>query len=842
MLFNIITTEMGHKPIILDKTRAVLFLWRAIRDVADKLVWFAQSVNSYGFAEKMFNAINQLRSSMVDFDTIEKNAKTEITRKKMHDIAIINRRYRELIAEHIDTGGMLSYLIDNAGASKLLRETALFVCGFDHLSPQRLCVLEHLVQHAHSTMIGVQSKGELESQIMPTETHEIKQKINHVIPKISKHKNVNDEAVYLGNKIRGLLNGGVPPTDIVVLLCDYKNTAKIFAQTFAQNNIAVNMDVGVDLLETPIAAFVTDMVQLCQYDRAENLLAVLKSPFVLIEQSELFAIEGFCIKTNAGIKRVHDEFGLGKIHVHIKALAKQKTVKKISETILTIISEFVDPAGLSIDEGKIFAKSRERVSGLLETTAELIGDMKMNAGEFLQLFSTLCNSTSVSIVPTFANRVMVANAAEYQSAFVPHIFIANTTEATFPATGSDTQILTEFDIKHMDRVRIEPTVTMQNKRARTAAFNIMTSATTGLHISHVATSAGGEEGYTSDIIEKILKKYPKSLENDLTINSRHFATSRVLSAITSGMAFTDPVYYNSLLVAAELNSLPIVDLSRVQGNIANGRELFFPKGHTSPSTVETFYACPYKNFLERGLKLRARPRYRVGADVMGTLIHRVVELYTQSIVDKKEQSIEKVLESVLQEREFSYFATDPINRPLVENLRTEVIGVGERIKQGIADGPFAPIAVERGLEEQRAAVKLFGKVDRIDMADNMVMVVDYKTGSNVKFSERDLANGTKVQLPLYLGMAAREYNAVPHGAVYFPISAGYDRDTKPKGIFVDKHPIGDMMDYAGQMVDLAAKHMSDGYIQCSRVDANVCGYCVYGALCQHRDKARGGAK
>jgi len=153
MLFNILNQEENK---ILDKTSSVLFLWKSIHLLKDQLQYFAKSVHQYSFAEKMFNTINQLQSSMADFKTLEKNAKTEITKRKMHDISIIYAKYRELTREYIDGSGALDWLIKHIPNNPIIKSAHIYVTGFEHLSIQRAEVVRLLKSNAKSFVIGVQ--------------------------------------------------------------------------------------------------------------------------------------------------------------------------------------------------------------------------------------------------------------------------------------------------------------------------------------------------------------------------------------------------------------------------------------------------------------------------------------------------------------------------------------------------------------------------------------------------------------------------------------------------------------------------------------------------------------
>jgi ATP-dependent helicase/DNAse subunit B len=159
-LFRVLT-DSAEGLRVLDKTSAVLFMWKAIQDVRGELKYFARSVNQYAFGEKMFNTINQLTSCMADFRTLERNATADVTKQKMHDIALIQARYRELTAKFTDGAGVLDWLIENVAANSVVRDAHFYVTGFPYLSVQRAEVVRRLAAAGRSFTIGVQEQSEL---------------------------------------------------------------------------------------------------------------------------------------------------------------------------------------------------------------------------------------------------------------------------------------------------------------------------------------------------------------------------------------------------------------------------------------------------------------------------------------------------------------------------------------------------------------------------------------------------------------------------------------------------------------------------------------------------------
>ena len=162
MLFHIISPNTD----VLDKTSAVLFMWRAIRDVRGELGHFGSCVDQYAFAEKMFNTINQLESSRADFKTLEKNARSAVTKQKMRDISLIHARYKELCKGTIDSSGVLGWMIDNVAKSEIIKDAHVYVTGFEYVSIQREEVLKRIAGVARSFTVGARAGCELLGQLV----------------------------------------------------------------------------------------------------------------------------------------------------------------------------------------------------------------------------------------------------------------------------------------------------------------------------------------------------------------------------------------------------------------------------------------------------------------------------------------------------------------------------------------------------------------------------------------------------------------------------------------------------------------------------------------------------
>ena len=185
----------------------------------------------------------------------------------------------------------------------------------------------------------------------------------------------------------------------------------------------------------------------------------------------------------------------------------------------------------------------------------------------------------------------------------------------------------------------------------------------------------------------------------------------------------------------------------------------------SVSRMEVFYSCPYAHFLQYGLSLRDRKTSEVQAFTIGNVYHRMLELFFQKLMRKKdmeeafgeklEELLNEVLEELWQDPEFSLFLTGGRN----EYLRMKLKKNGRRILWALGKqlmgGDFRPKAVEEEFKMEEEGFSLRGRIDRVDeyLSEDrkklFLKVIDYKSGKK-EFSLKNLFSGLDLQLPLYM--------------------------------------------------------------------------------------------
>ena len=217
----------------------------------------------------------------------------------------------------------------------------------------------------------------------------------------------------------------------------------------------------------------------------------------------------------------------------------------------------------------------------------------------------------------------------------------------------------------------------------------------------------------------------------------------------------------------------------------------------SSSRLETYAKCPFYFWAAYALELEPHEEPQAGFDVLilGSIYHGVLErLYTR-VPDGDPDRLRAELPAVARQ----VFDTAPNDygfrpTPLWEHQQQELTDVLRRTLDALieaAEGyvplvqelPFGlqgrPPLVLRG--EGAEVLQLRGYIDRVDRApDGRLRIIDYKAGSTA-IAARDLADGRRLQLPLY-ALAAREaLGAEVAGGFYWHIGAA-----KPSSLKLEK--------------------------------------------------------
>ncbi len=536
-------------------------------------------------------------------------------------------------------------------------------------------------------------------------------------------------------------------------------------------------------------------------------------------------------------------------------------------------------------KGYLSQISRALDSVLAEMRA-LTGGRALNVAEFAAILKDGLDATEISLIPLKADAVFVGDVADSRIGKTHTLFALGMTEDV-PRIASDTAIISDKEIARLQDVKacLEPTVAEVNLRSRESVCLNLISFGDCLHLSYASTDDGSEPAL-SDIFRYVhanvcnVTKEPLQHEKSLRTNEFAYRCSAPTPAIKQ-LLFEKNVFqqkkadtrhlYSSLYTALDKLSVTEKDdyLAERQGHVCveRGEELFFRNGKVSPTALEGYFSCPFRNFVERGLRLKDREETAVLAVDTGNFIHELLEQTAKasSTVQTEEEMRAFALQKgkeILQNPVYSSQADTASGAFFADKLLQEGADVAVAAYRQIKGSSFLVEETERLVQTDM----LNGKIDRVDGTEKYLRIVDYKTGA-IDDSALSYYTGRKLQMQLY--MSAIKGERVPAGVFYFPASVDYaeedgarfqmkgflngDSDAllcgdptltadKQSDFFpaslnnarskrvMDEATFRDFLDYSVLVAREGMKELKEGYVAPSPYGTS-CEYCKYGGMC-----------
>lgn len=225
-------------------------------------------------------------------------------------------------------------------------------------------------------------------------------------------------------------------------------------------------------------------------------------------------------------------------------------------------------------------------------------------------------------------------------------------------------------------------------------------------------------------------------------------------------------------------------------------QALFGKEVLSVSRLETFAQCPYRHFVQYGLRPVDRAQWALTPQDIGTFYHRALKNYTKEITDAPAwPHITKKQSDALMEKALAPFEKELFEGPMGETLQTHAQARRYQTTLKTAAWVFTKQAKESNFRPSQAEVSfgyensllppiflslangekamVRGVIDRVDQFKGeqsiYLRVVDYKSSSQ-ELDPAALWCGVQLQLVLYLHAAiSYDDTLFPAGAFYFHI-------------------------------------------------------------------------
>lgn len=685
--------------------------------------------------------------------------------------------------------------------------------------------------------------------------------------------------------------------DFAVLCGDIKKYSPIVNSVFYRYGIPVHTDRKFDISSHPVALYLFALLK-CVYSgfSPENVTDIVLSSLTNLNNEEKETFISF-IK-EMGIKGYELENGL---YYHRGNEERQSRFDAIRKDFITPIKDlrvnllkadtakemalicynFLEDQGVygKIQElvdkyedlgfyelSDVTAQIWNKTQQLLEDISGLLGNEKITVEEFTLTLREGFIALEASTIPSVLDCVTFGDLTSAKEQDIPYVYIVGANDGAIPAiftderivTASESVLLTELGLKLAHSVETE------DARLRYNLYSALCTPKKRLVLSCPLFTENGSPLRPSAIFKRFNLLFPQlkihnnpsktakeKLQKTYSIDDTLFnmATDKLDSkeskALCDYFENNENSKFNILLKEQKEKELVIPkDLAL---------NLFVPKNYTSISKLETFATCPYKHFIEYGLKPEENKEYSTDALDVGKAIHSVLENFTKdnelSNLSRKEcydicsDLFDNIAPSVHFGAMFSSDRQKAFNG-ILKNLTGEAAWkikehlenfevIGEEISFGYGKYPPIEITTDYG------TLYIKGKIDRADKLEKdgnvYLRIVDYKSGKK-EFKKDNVQEGTDLQLMIYMNALLSHFaNSSPASAEYMLI----EKDNEFSGPVSSKISDGkktiseeefyELLNSAKETAKNLTENMLSGNI--APTECANCQYCDFNGVC-----------
>ncbi len=650
----------------------------------------------------------------------------------------------------------------------------------------------------------------------------------------------------------------------------------------------INITMGYPLRSTPLYSFLEHLLNMQQNTKDQNgkttyhfrtVLAVLRHPYVVYYNTNLATENVKKIESENKIYIAPDELEMDevfypKLFRHITSAEAMFdylliVLKQVNEHYESIkpTQEAGDTSQLGLfnkEDGEIqqpwleqeyiyhFFTHLSRLQSIVEQE-----NIKMNMPTFLRLFRQVMQSLRLPFTGEPLNGLQVMGILETRNLDFEHVFILSMNEGAFPA-----QNVSHSFIPHNLRFGFGlPSFDHQDAIASYIFFRLMQRAR-HVHLFYNTEDTPYVSGEMSRFLYQLIYEATYNEADELVFPAKNgdFRISR--QTLSSPVQTTTPA------------PIAIPKDERVMEQLygfttQNGG----PVRRLTPSALNTYLDCRLRFYYRYIAKIEELDEVKDEVDplIFGNILHKTMEIiYSRLIKEKSENMVEAKDFALLREKyvdpaieqgfkehftstqaTFEFEGRNVIVREVVKKMTEKILSMDEQY------APFSIIGLEqRGSEgyqlnleidanDEKIEIGLKGIIDRIDKKDEVVRVLDYKTGKDERhissiasLFDRDDTYRNKAALQA-LFYALLYYEKFPEGEE--KIVPGL---LNAKELFtdkfdvrlrLDKEPLSDFAFYAAeyrQHLQFLLSEVFDKDIPFNQTqDTNKCKNCPYYTIC-----------
>lgn len=692
--------------------------------------------------------------------------------------------------------------------------------------------------------------------------------------------NINDEIKYTVASIYGLaLSTGLDYSNFAILVSSLSEYKTRMSREMDKYGIPYYFDESEVLSSHPLIRLFEGIWRVLLKDYlACDLINILKSPILNFEKEQVLEYDNYLKVISATpYNAINIELVNGEVREFfdmilstreiIRGETKTANFIELCHTIFDYIVSRGESYASKLSELdlRVYTQVINKFGAILDDYLSIFGSDEIDAKMFFDTLFVYFENTNISLPPISSNTIFIAGDSSYLST-VKYLFVLGANEGKFPAYKLDNGLVTDEEIARLPNAsKINPTISAINNRKLFKTFEFLMKFDSKLYVSYMLSGTDGNM-YPSTILLSLIKLFGLDVingsntldyinnsvdvldEDNVVFNnlSSKVLMDNVLTLKKQWHVFESNRGYRELLSslykANKNDKLKELFAGENVNAKLQGNHDMFKGGRTSVSQIENFYSCPYKHYVNYGLRLRESVKPKLMPNDIGTIFHSVFKdllpyilkvLNEENVTSLSIKEGRKILERVLNLECYADYKKNPQNSIILKSIASELDRSIDAIIYSLKVSHFKPRYYEYSFsakEKTLEGVRFIGSIDRVDVYNDKFMIIDYKTGGNDFSDFTDLYTGKKLQLLAYAKFFEDASKLKPTGVFYLPISNKFSNsgsDYRYNGVMLnDRATIVDIdSSLADGGVSSKVLHLTtkvDGNFRDTNVSKNLC--------------------
>lgn len=674
----------------------------------------------------------------------------------------------------------------------------------------------------------------------------IKKEVSSEVISVFAAENQMSEVEYCGAQILSFMrSGNYNWKDIAVISNDIDRYKTIIKRIFDEMELPYFIDDKVNVSSNPLIHTVKAYTRLfADGVKPETIIAFIKPGFVVSEQLLAADFELYLSAKGMNLTKLQspllDEEGNiltidvirnDILNVIYPELRHQKLkVRTIVEKIYLMLCEFEIPQKIEqfittftsdrkINEAQQFTQIWNKTMDLFDQLIELMGDDIITWDEMSDILDAGFDAIEVGVLPLDEDQILVGSLDRSRSHPIKVMFFLGFNDGVIPELGNDQQLLLDAEKALFSEKGIKlvaDSLIFANKEVYNICYGL-TRPSHHLFFSYARSNAEGNALRPSYLITKLLKitnlkvieECNLSTKMPYVISGKRATLKHLAMALRRQLDGypVDPIW-NSVFLWYCINEQKYANLivdglthtnmvSQLSNQMVN--KIYDLPIITSVSKLEEYVQCPFKYFVDAGLKPIENRKFELGAPDIGVLFHSALERFGKEIFERhlnwqnlSQSEVHDLMTDIVNDMtNYEIYHSRFQYQYLIQKLKRVSKKAAWQLTQQLQCGLFEPAAFEVAFGNRVGAVPpiiiklkndetllIQGVIDRVDKVtlddEHYIKIIDYKSGRKA-LSLSDIYNGLQMQLMVYLKACLDnpQYFSVekvlPAGAFYFRI-------------------------------------------------------------------------